>query len=379
VPWFRKGKKAESPAGDARPRGPLELVGDLDAGAAAVRWVFDAMRIDPEWSVWEERGFTWWGHGQAQRVWAEPGLDDDGFVVYRLHARADVVRSLDVGGDVLAKLNALNSMCVTSALVADADMGSVGYAASVWVHEETLEWVSRLFQLVVAIQAAHANAQGELLAGMIGGERAVSAHPESGLREVPDEMLGVMEQIVVPIGRESSRWRGPEMEAFVELEKRGPFVVFASGDDAGLTAEFPLLDRTALLQAVTDEPHPSLGNGMLVRLSLPEHVADEDGGSWANNMNGQELAVLTRSHFLGSWVVANGTPTFVTFYPNALKLAPGDIQSLLVSANVRAKWVAEGVRGDDWSRAGRLEEARARHLADLERFASDLGSAEQAE
>ena len=52
--------------------------------------------------------------------------------------------------EVLGKVNALNRMCVTSALVADLDRGSVGYAASMWAHEDTLEWVSKLFQLVVA-------------------------------------------------------------------------------------------------------------------------------------------------------------------------------------------------------------------------------------
>jgi hypothetical protein len=329
------------------------------------------LAIDSEWSVWEERGFTWWGHRQAQRVWSEPGHDDDGFVVYRLHAQADVVRDLDITEEVLGKINALNTMCVTSALVADREAGSIGYAASAWVHEETLEWVCKLFQFVVAIQAAHANAQGELLAGVIGGEPAVSAHPQSGARAAPDDMLGLMEQIVVPIGQEPSRWCGPEMGAFVELEKRGPFVVFASGDDEGLTAEFPFLDRTALLQAETQQPHPSLGSGMLVRLSLPEHVDEDGGGAWASEMNQQELGSLTRSHFLGSWVVADGTPTFVTFYPNAVKVMQGDIQSLLMSAGLRAKWVAEDLRGDDWRRPGRLEEARKRKLAELERFSSE--------
>lgn len=71
--WFRRGRKTKSPMGNARPRGPAELVGDLDPGAAAVHWVYDAMRIDAEWSTWEDRGFTWWGLQQAPRVWSAPG------------------------------------------------------------------------------------------------------------------------------------------------------------------------------------------------------------------------------------------------------------------------------------------------------------------
>jgi hypothetical protein len=365
--------------GNVRPRGPAELVGDLDPGAAAVRWVYDAMRIDPEWSVWDDRGFTWWGYRQAQRVSSDAGLDDDGFVIYRLHAQADVLRELYVTEEILGMVSALNRMCVTSALVADPDLGSVGYRASMWVHEDTLEWVSKVFQLVVAIQAAHATAQGELLADVIGGEPAFTAHPQSGSREKPDEMLGLLEQYVVPLGQEPSRWSGPEMGGVVELVRRGPYIVLASGDAEGLTTEFPLLDGTSLLQVGTDQPHPSLGNGMLVRLSLPEHAPDVDGGAWANDMNRRELASLTRAHFLGGWVVAEGTPTFVTFYPNALKLMPGDIQSLVMSAGLRAKWFAESLRGDDWQRSGRLEEAQARKLADLARFATERGSDEPTE
>ena len=57
---------------------------------------------------------------------------------------------------------------------------------------------------------------------------------------------------------------------------------------------------------------------MLVRLSLPENVDDRGSGAWANEMNRRELVSFTRTHFLGSWVVADGTPTFVTFYPSAL-------------------------------------------------------------
>jgi hypothetical protein len=69
--------------------------------------VYDAMRIDPAWSVWEDRSFTWWGHRQAQRVSADAGYDDEGFVIYRLDAQADVPRDLEVTDEVLGKVNAL--------------------------------------------------------------------------------------------------------------------------------------------------------------------------------------------------------------------------------------------------------------------------------
>ena len=47
-----------------------------DPGIAVVNHIYTGMKIDPEWSVREERGFTWWGKDFAQRVWAEPAFED---------------------------------------------------------------------------------------------------------------------------------------------------------------------------------------------------------------------------------------------------------------------------------------------------------------
>jgi hypothetical protein len=33
-----------------------------DVGIDTIRKVYDYLRIDKEWSVISERGFTWWGH-----------------------------------------------------------------------------------------------------------------------------------------------------------------------------------------------------------------------------------------------------------------------------------------------------------------------------
>ncbi len=41
-----------------------------DLGLEAVEQVYRDMQIDDEWSVREERGFTWWGAWLRQRVWA---------------------------------------------------------------------------------------------------------------------------------------------------------------------------------------------------------------------------------------------------------------------------------------------------------------------
>jgi hypothetical protein len=134
----------------------------------------------------------------------------------------------------------------------------------------------------------------------------------------------------------------------------------------------PFLHGTSLFQTTTDEPHPALGNGMLLRLSLPEHVSDSEGPAWANNMNCLELERLTRTNLVGSWTVVNNTPTFVAFYPNAARLGDGFLTNIVMNAVGRAKWVA-GERGDNWERPGRIEEAKQRKYEELRGLSSEFG------
>jgi hypothetical protein len=46
-----------------------------DLGLAEINKLYDNLGIDAKWSVWEPRGFTWWGWHSAQRVWSEPARD----------------------------------------------------------------------------------------------------------------------------------------------------------------------------------------------------------------------------------------------------------------------------------------------------------------
>ena len=96
-----------------------------DVGISVVNAIAEMMGIDEEWSTRDERGFTWWGKDYAQRVWSEPGFDDDGFEIFRIHARAQVVRGFEPTGANLAKLNALSMVASTSGFLVDPDEGTV--------------------------------------------------------------------------------------------------------------------------------------------------------------------------------------------------------------------------------------------------------------
>ena len=121
--------------------------------------------------------------------------------------------------------------------------------------------------------------------------------------------------------------------------QRSPIVTLASGDEKGLTFEVPYRQTTALVQFATDEAHPSLGNGLLVRCSLPGGPGP--GPTWAALRNRQELESLTRAHFLGSWVGLASFATHVCFYPNMVARTGLSVMNAAFSMINRIRWLAE--------------------------------------
>lgn len=200
-----------SPGNDLPGRLPWEIrTGDL--GVEIVDTIGHCLTLDEEWCVRDERGFTWWGHQLAQRVWSDPGFDDDGFEIFRLHAQTDLLRGFDTTAESLAKLNVLAGFATTSGYLVDEDAGTVRLAASMYAHAETEDWVRRTFQFVVAMQAAEAQITAGVLADVVGATVAATSHPASGPRPEPDDMLDVLRDIVAPRGELPSAWEGEEME-----------------------------------------------------------------------------------------------------------------------------------------------------------------------
>ena len=67
------------------------MAGRTDVGLEAIQFLYSLLRIDDEWSVREPRGFTWWAGDYAQRVWAEPCVEDLGIWLSRLVAETVLV------------------------------------------------------------------------------------------------------------------------------------------------------------------------------------------------------------------------------------------------------------------------------------------------
>ena len=189
-----------------------------DPGRTVVDNIYSTLRIDAQWSVREERGFTWWAKDFAQRVWAEPPFVEEGLAVSRLHARADVVRGFSASRETVTMLASYNKLASVKGFVWDSQQPDrVALAASMYAHDQNLAMVQRLFSFGVAMQAAHAQSKARTLAFILGAECGVSPHPSAGFRKRADDTLDLVERVVLPEGLQESRWPGKELEQAVSL------------------------------------------------------------------------------------------------------------------------------------------------------------------
>jgi hypothetical protein len=132
------------------------------------------------------------------------------------------------------------------------------------------------------------------------------------------------------------------------LTERG---IFSMGDEQGLTAEFPygpnggpaaMGGTSNMLRVSTDETHPRLGSGVLLRLHLREQPVDADAPLHPFALNGLEAEGESDAHLPGSWCnnPEGGAPVFVSFFPNVLA-DPNALLNLIMSMGMRARWASE--------------------------------------
>src|SRR5687768_2585351 len=108
-----------------------------DAGAKALDFVYDQMKIDDEWAIRGAREFTWWGRNLPQTVRAaDPVLDRD-LYVSRLTAVTAVVNGVTADPQhVCKRLNVFNGMAaILSGFIFDEDAGEVSLACSAKVYD----------------------------------------------------------------------------------------------------------------------------------------------------------------------------------------------------------------------------------------------------
>ncbi len=134
--------------------------------------------------------------------------------------------------------------------------------------------------------------------------------------------------------------------------------VLATGEGPAMTAEFAYHGnmpaaglslglaagpvRTALFTASAEDPHPALGRGVYLRLTLPIEVSGERAITMARELNQAETHELTFSQFMGAWCSAPrmNSISFVTFLPVPLS-KPETLKHFIWSMRARCEWVKQ--------------------------------------
>jgi hypothetical protein len=226
----------------------------------------------------------------------------------------------------------------------------VWLGSTAYVHEGTKAWASRMFGALAVLQPIEAQFRANVAALRLGGEVDRSTPPGGTSPTSEDEILRI-DQVLEFHGQSPSKWIGTgEFEEIIERWGRRDSGYGDAGRD-WLSLETPFGDDTAMLKLHTDRPHPRLGHGLLVTLTLPYRRRDESIiSALAIELNFMEITrwIKAGPPLIGGWSAENwgqfGEPVFMPalscFIPNMMH-RDGLAENLVMYAMGRAKWFRE--------------------------------------
>jgi hypothetical protein len=325
-----------------------------DVGPEVIDFIYTLMRIDDEWSVIAPQGFTWWGHQLAQRVWADDCRRDEGADVTLMHVETDFLRNVENNERTYEALNDLNAGTSQFAFIYDVEQRRIVLHSTVYTHRQSLDWSKRLFLNAVGLQVSHAERMVESFSHLfMGSEPDRSPHPDNGYRQDKDELVGLIDNLYIPMGEKEYP---PETGTFQFTREHLPPNLLATSGDDWLTVEFPFSGNepasvrlaqgkrgvvTSLFRVNSTEGHPLLGRGLMMRMMLPVSYSREDGLQLASMMNWLESAEWTKCHQNGAWCVDHQSNlVFTSFFPMA-GFRSWELLNLTLSCGMRSRWAGE--------------------------------------
>ena len=303
----------------------------MDFVEEVLKFLTERMQIEAQWAVQERTSFTWWAHTLAQRVWVAPPREFQGVELTTLHIETDLLAGVPMGEGTWTRLAGINQYATLSAYVADAAKGTVRLHASVSLTAENWLLARAIALHAMALQMADAYAEAPELAAAFGGRVAATAHPLQGVRERPDEMVGILE-IYQQRGESESPFNADEIAALVHLDPR-PWTM-AANELHRLDADLQFAtDLPARLELDASERHASLGSGLQMRLLLPV----EPDEAIAQKLNANEC-LEPDAHQLGAWCVDGERGLMFTGFVPAAAYTPGLSRALVYHLSAKNEW-----------------------------------------
>jgi hypothetical protein len=321
-----------------------------DAGLVTLATVRDVLEPEPARIAEAPRGFAWWPHEHAMRVWAGPVRADGAVVVV---AETALLGGVPGRGPEFAKLAERNAREPgLSALRWDSQSGEVSLRAAVIARPGDSGAAARLLSHAALLQVGEGLLAADALLAALPGATPLTPPP-------PVAGLGVVEQ--------AEAWRayaaGAPGRADALASALGLLATLspapwervtraAHGLDAEISCE-PAEGRggagagKALLRVSASQPHPRLGAGLVLVLVPPpgtEPVA-ERAYATAALLNEAEAREWTGVDQLGGWCVHPAVGlAHVQFLP-ALAVEDGTAGALAWQAALRARWATAFLAG----------------------------------
>jgi len=316
-----------------------------DLGLEVVAHIHDCLRVSDHWRTDQDRGFTWWPGDFAQRVWAEPGVFHHAATEYAIHAETDFLKGHGKADEVAVSLiDEMDKATLCGPVYDDSD-DTYRLCTTVVVTSDNVAWLQHTLLCAIGLQLDEAHKSAPQLASKIGAVVATTGHPRNGLRNQSDPMLGAVDLYFRPAGSPPSKWLdSPEwVELRYAIERQATHM--QSDERSWLEAEFPCGETgfgSGVIHLVVNakDPHPTLGHGLHIDLTMPGTFAPQVGAHLALQLNGMERKEWRRSQFLGSWGVHDDKLGFHSFVPNTA-FKPGAMTGLSLSMAIRVEWAQD--------------------------------------
>jgi hypothetical protein len=303
----------------------------MDFVEEVLRFLTERMQIEAEWAVQERTSFAWWAHTLAQRVWVAEPREFQGVELRTLHIETDLLAGVPMNSLTWARLAGVNRYASLSAYVADSGAGTIRLHASVCLTSENWLLARSIALHAMALQMADAHAEAAELADAFGGHVDVSPHPQRGVRERADEMVGILE-IYQQRGERESPFDEDEIAGLVHLEPR-PWLM-AANQPRQLHADLEFATGAqARLECDAAARHASLGSGLQLRLLLPI----EPDEAIAQKLNGNER-LEPDAHQLGAWCVDPERGLMFGGFVPAAAYTPGLSRALVYHLSAKNDW-----------------------------------------
>lgn len=311
-------------------------------GQEFVGAVYDMLRVEDAYVLDDESGFTYWTGDFATRVQTDMGIFRGSLSTYRVTAETDFLKGRGHMQELALALEHEMDDCSFSGPVYDLKTDTFKLFCGVYATSDQAEWLVRTLSAAVALQIAEAYDLSKRLSQHFHASLPTTGHPVTGMRTQPDPMIDSALGFFVGSGGVPSKWIGVPtwQQAGWIMEREAS--KFDTDRQTYLSAEFDWAcgQDPMLLQIRTDEPHPKLGNGLHVTLTVPMRLSPDAIGHLLLDLNTYEKTEYKRCHTLGSWCMHGENLAFREFVPNTL-FADEYLEELCVNMCTRAIWTNE--------------------------------------